>query len=93
VRSETEVKNWYNRTPNFAWVLERVGVMMLKSVGISEYVSHKVLTSSEFDMLIVEFLAQHTSILDHLIQSPHNLFSILADLSTTMVMTLPLAYN
>jgi hypothetical protein len=38
VRSEEQVKEyWYSQTPDVSWVLVRMGVMMLKSVGLSEY--------------------------------------------------------
>jgi hypothetical protein len=86
VRSEDQVKEyWYSQSPDFSWALVRMGVMMLKSVGLSEYIHLLRANGSELDLLIVEFLGQHTAILQHLVPSPHNLFGTLADLTAKMV--------
>jgi hypothetical protein len=62
-----------------------MGVVMLKSVGLSEYIHLLRAHGSELDLLIVEFLGPHTVILEHLVPSPYNLFATLVDLTTKMV--------
>ena len=37
VQSEDVVKTWLQTKQDFSWVLIRLGMMMLKSVGLSEY--------------------------------------------------------
>src|SRR5205814_1901887 len=91
VPSQNEIDSWLFYDPNFPKVLIRLMALLLKSVGSitfqSEYDLHTriQLMDSEFDSLMVEFLGQHISVLDHLVPSPHDLFSTLAGLTIKMV--------
>src|SRR5579862_3668725 len=40
---------------------------------------------SEFDMMMVQFMGQHTSLLNDLVHPPHNLFATLASLTMKIV--------
>jgi hypothetical protein len=81
------VDEWLETEETLGWVLTKLAAVFLKSVGTSsEYPRYRGrVDSSEFNMLMVEFMSQHKSILYHLVPPPHNLYTTLANLTLNAV--------